>query len=448
MKKFFKILALIIVLALVYFYFALYPKFDIVNGFSSKSVASHHFLAHRSQKFTEERDNDVPSMDLASNVVDEDKKTVTSTVYTLKDRTAIYREGLGSVLIPEGSEDDLKTALIPHRNKTAKNLSFPYGNLPQKDTIFANIDYKKLKRALANGFDKAGEDIKKTRSVLVIYKNHIIAEGYKEGFDKNSIFLGWSMTKSVTSAIFGVLEKQGKLNLEQDNLFKEWQNDNRKKITLRNLLNMNSGLEWNEDYNNISDVTEMLFIDPDMSVKQREKPFVGKPNETWNYSSGTTNLLSGYLRSQFDSQQAYLDFWYRELIDKIGMSSMLIETDFSGRFVGSSYGWATARDWAKFGLLYLHNGNWNGEQLLNQSWIDFSKTPTKGSNGIYGGHFWLNSGDEYPDVPKDMYSCNGYQGQYVFIIPSKNLVIVRTGLAKNNGFVVNDFLKHILEAIK
>jgi len=130
------------------------------------------------------------------------------------------------------------------------------------------------------------------------------------------------------------------------------------------------------------------------------------------------------------------------------MHSMLIETDYSGNYVGSSYGWATARDWAKFGLLYLHNGNWNGEQLINKSWIDFTKKPTNGSNGVYGGHFWMNAGGKYPDVPKDMFSCNGFQGQRLYIIPSRDLVVLRTGLKGESNFNVNQFLSNIIKSIE
>ena len=115
-------------------------------------------------------------------------------------------------------------------------------------------------------------------------------------------------------------------------------------------------MAWSEEYDKISDATKMLFLAEDMGKVQENKELVGAPNESWNYSSGTTNLLSNILRSHFDSHQGYLDFWYSALIDKIGMHSMLIETDMSGSYVGSSYGWATPRDWAKFGLLYLHKG--------------------------------------------------------------------------------------------
>ena len=185
-----------------------------------------------------------------------------------------------------------------------------------------------------------------------------------------------------------------------------------------------------------------------MTKPQLYKPLIGQPNKSWNYSSGTTNMLSGFIRNQFKAHQEYLDFWYAELVDKIGMNSMTIETDLAGNYVGSSYTWATARDWAKFGLLYLRKGNWNGEQLLNESWVTYSATPTNGSNGEYGAHFWLNAGGKYPNVPKDLYSCNGYQGQHVFIIPSKDLVIVRFGLAENPEFDVDTFLKEVLSAMQ
>jgi len=444
MTKYLKLVGLVLLGIIAYLYFTLYPKFDIVSGFSSKSIASHHFLAGRSVARTIETDNNVPSMNLASNKVDEDYKSVSSSVFGLKKRTAIYRDGLGAVLLPNGIYKN-KTSAKPKRSK-APELAFPYGNLPQKDTVFTNVNYKDLTAAVNNAFDKNEETSKKTRSVLVIYKDQIIAEHYKKGFDKNSVLLGWSMAKSITSTVVGVLEKQGKVNLSQQNLFDEWKNDDRKNITLRNLLNMNSGLEWEEDYTKICDVTQMLFIDADMSIRQKNKQFVGKPNETWNYSSGTTNLLSGFIYNQFTTQQDYLDFWYTQLIDKIGMSSMLMEADYSGKYVGSSYAWATTRDWAKFGLLYLHQGNWNGTQILNKSWVDFTRKPTNTSKGVYGGHFWLNTEGFFPDAPKDLYSCNGYQGQRVFIIPSKDLVIVRFGLGGHPTF--NKLLKDIVATIQ
>ena len=173
---------------------------------------------------------------------------------------------------------------------------------------------------------------------------------------------------------------------------------------------------------------------------------MGPPGSIWNYSSGTSNLLSGLLRKEFEGDQAYLDFPYSELIDRIGMHSMILETDLTGNFVGSSYGWASTRDWARFGLLYLHRGNWAGTQLFDSDWVDYITEPTPKSNGSYGAHFWLNRDGKYPDAPEDMFMANGYQGQHVFIIPSRDLVIVRTGLAEAPDFDGNAFLREVLKA--
>ncbi len=448
MKKIFKIILTILLLGIVYFAYTNYPRLDIITGFSSKSVASGIFLANRTQESVEKGDNDFPPIDQAKNNVNLAERSVTSSIFGLKSRKAIYVDGLGAILINNDYNPDIKFE-IPHRNKTPNNLSFPYGSSRQRDTIFANIDYQVLQNAIENAFDKSDENIKKTRSVIVVYKNQIIAEKYANGFNEDTPILGWSMTKSITATIYGILQKQGELDINTTPNITEWQEDDRKKITYSDLLHMNSGLQWVEDYNTLSDVSKMLFLETEMGKVQLKKPMSGKSNKSWNYSSGTTNLLAGYLlRKEFKTHQEYLDFWYEELLDKIGMHSALIETDLAGNFVGSSYGWANTRDWAKFGLLYLHDGNWNGEQIIDSTWVKYVSTPTNGSDGIYGAHFWLNSGGVYPDVPKDLFSANGYQGQFVFIIPSKEIVIVRTGLTEDPEFDVNGFLRDILKSIE
>jgi CubicO group peptidase (beta-lactamase class C family) len=192
----------------------------------------------------------------------------------------------------------------------------------------------------------------------------------------------------------------------------------------------------------------MLFQTEDMTRSQLLKPELFKPNTHWNYSSGTTNLLSGILRKQFKTHQEYLDFWYSALIDKIGMHSMLIETDMAGNYIGSSYAWATTRDWSKLGLLYLHKGNWNGEQIFDPNWAKYVSTPTNTSHGRYGAQFWLNAGGHFPDVPRDMYYCNGFQGQMVAIIPSMDMVIVRMGLTEEPQFDFNGLLSGIVGSVK
>ncbi|UAM97837.1 beta-lactamase family protein [Polaribacter litorisediminis] len=436
-KRMLLLVAVFITIVVVYNY----PKLNIIAGYSAKNAASSVFVANRSLAFTDTTDNNFSPINLASDQVQMPKKAVISSVFGLLSRTSFYREGTGSVVALK-EEDIHKSYLAPKRGVPDNDTPFPYGNAAQKDTVFTNVDYEQLENALDVLFDPEN----KTRAAVVVYKNQIIAERYAAGFDQESKILGWSMTKSIVGTLFGVLEHQNKMNVFDKAPFNDWQNDERSQITIHNLLQMNSGLEWNEDYNTISDVSKMLFLERDMTKSQIKKPLVGAPNESWYYSSGTTNLLSGILRKQFQTHQEYLDFWYADLIDKIGMNSMLVETDLAGNYVGSSYAWATARDWSKLGLLYLHNGHWKGKQLFTKEWVKYATTPTPTSDGQYGGQIWLNAGKTYPNVPKNMYFFSGYQGQNVYILPDKDLVVVRMGLTKNAD--VDLLLSEIIKNIK
>ncbi|RZJ71900.1 serine hydrolase [Flavobacterium sp.] len=444
-KRYWIPLTFFVLLAIIAFWN--YPKLDLISGFAAKNAASCRFIDNRSLETIMQDDNDIPLVNQANIEIDDQSHSVTASVFGLKPRKAVWRQGLGSVLIDD--KFDLNAPVeTPNRPATFLKAPFPVGSEDQKDTVFPNIDYKKLNSVVASAFDKGDEKIRRSRSVIVIYKDKIIAEKYAPGFSKDSKILGWSMTKSVMATLFGILEKQGKFDIRKPVQIPEWQADDRKKITVENLLRMNSGLEWEENYETISDVTKMLFLSKDMTRAQLGKKPEFKPSEHWNYSSGTSNLLSGVLRKQFKTHQEYLDFWYSDLIDRIGMHSMLVESDMSGNFVGSSYAWATTRDWAKFGLLYLHKGNWYGDQVFDQKWLDFVTSETKGSEGKYGGHFWLNRGGILPNVPRETFSANGFQGQRIFIIPSKNLVIVRMGLTEGKKFDFDTFLKEILASVK
>jgi hypothetical protein len=434
-KRIFLFLSLIIIITVI----SNYPKLNILAGYSAKNTASSVFLGERSLAFTDSTDNNFSPVNLATDKVNIENKFATSSVLRLLTRKAIYREGLGSVLTLDKS-DEMASYLVPKRLKADNTTAFPYGNAPQKDTVFTNVDYENLNEIVNSTFGK-----NKSRAVVVIYKDQIIAEKYGDGFSKDSRILGWSMTKSIMSTVFGVLQHQNKINIQDKAPIESWQKDARKKITINNLLQMNSGLEWDENYDEISDATKMLFLERDMTKMQKEKPLTYETNASWNYSSGTTNLLSGILRKQFSTHQAYLDFWYTDFIDKIGMNSMIVETDLAGNYVASSYAWATARDWAKFGLLYLHNGKWKGEVLFTKKWVDYVTTPTPTSNGTYGAQFWLNAEKKFKEVPANMYFADGYQGQRVYILPDQDLVIVRFGLS---WFEENEFLKGVLESIQ
>ena len=289
--KNFKIFLLILILALIATVIFNYPKLNILAGYSAKNMASSIFVADRTLDFTDKNDNNFSPINLADDKVNIDEKSTSSSAFGLLTRKAFYRDGLGAVLSLE--DEDLKKEYLSPKRENPDNITpFPYGNGEQKDTVFGNIDYLKLKETFNILFDSVNQ----TRAAVVIYKNQIIAERYADGFTEDSKILGWSMTKSIVSTLFGVLEHQHKINVFDKAPVDAWQNDERKEITIHNLLQMNSGLEWEEDYNTISDVSKMLFLERDMTKTQIDKPFVGKPNETWNYSSGTTNLLSGILR--------------------------------------------------------------------------------------------------------------------------------------------------------
>jgi CubicO group peptidase (beta-lactamase class C family) len=441
--KIFKRILLVVVLVLVASIAYYYPKLTIISGYSSKYLVSQVFIAERTTESVTNTDLQAPLIKFSSSEIDLGNKRAEASVFGLKNRKALFREGLGGVLLNETAELD-RDYLKPNRTITFDSLPYPLGHLPARDTLFPEVDYTRLKEAVDKAF--ADPETQQTRTVLVLYKDHLITERYVEGFGPDTPVLGWSMTKSVLATLYGILAYQDKIDLNQPAPVNSWQEDDRKNITLNHLLRMQSGLEWDEDYDSLSDVNRMLFLTEDMSGAQETKKALARPGEIWNYSSGTSNLLSGILRKQFADYQDYLNFPYKDFADRIGMHSMLIEADLKGNFVGSSYGWASTRDWGKFGLLYLRNGNWNGEQLFDKSWVDYITTPTANSDGTYGAHFWLNAEGLYPEVPLDLYSANGYQGQHVFIIPSKDLVIVRTGLAEKPEFDLDTFLKEIVAA--
>lgn len=444
MKKIVGIGLLLLLLALGVVVYIYYPRLNLITGFAAKNMCSCVYEAGREPESVIALDNNFDPVNQATYDLEPGQKSASAEVFGFKKRTAVFSEGLGCTLLPPDAKTADLPQIIPQREQSMVDAPYPFGSQKPRDTVFPEVDHRQLEEALKNAFSEAH----KSRAVVVIYKDHLIAERYATGFSEDTKLLGWSMTKSITSAVLGVLHRQGRIFLQQDHLFPEWNNDRRAAITLNDLLQMNSGLAWEEDYTKISDVTKMLFLAENMGEVQLRKELEAEPGNSWNYSSGTSNLLSKFIRDRFDSHQEYLDFWYTELLDKIGMHSMTVETDFAGNYVGSSYSWATARDWAKFGLLYLHRGNWNGEQILSEAWVDYTTVPVEGSDGQYGAHFWLNSGGIYPDAPQDLFSANGFQGQHVFIIPSKDLVVVRFGLVEHPEFDLNVFLREVVSAVE
>jgi len=333
-------------------------------------------------------------------------------------------------------------------------IAWPMGNL-RSDSIPPGVDTEKLNDVVTHAFDEpTGASLRRTRAILVVYDGKIIAEKYAPGFTKDSRQIGWSMTKSITNAMVGILVKQGKLDVNAPAPIEAWKNDARNKITLNDLMHMSSGLDWVENYGGPSGATNMLFKKKDMGVYAASVPAKDEPGKIFKYSSGTTNIISRIVRDHIGDEN-YYRFPYEELFYKLGIYSMVLEPDAGGTIVGSSYSFATARDWARFGLLYLNDGVWNGERILPEGWVKYSTTPTSGAKlGEYGAQFWLNAGEAgnasnrtYPSVPAELYWADGFEGQNVFILPSKKLVIVK--LSQSQGSYLNDdeFLASVIDAL-
>lgn len=268
--------------------------------------------------------------------------------------------------------------------------------------------------------------------------------------------MGWSMTKSITSALVGILVKEGRLKVEESAPVAEWHDDNRNGITLNHLLQASSGLEWSESYfNPLGSFHEMFIKSDNKGAFAATRTLAHEPGTFFQYSSGCTNIISRIIR-QTVGDNDYYKFPSEKLFYKIGMNHMIMEPDASGTFVGSSYGFASARDWARFGLLYLNDGVWNGETILPPGWVKYSVTPAPAADmGKYGAHWWLNAGDphnpqlrKYPGLPADAYWADGFEEQFVMVIPSEKLVIVRLGVS-HHGFditrLVNDLIATLPE---
>lgn len=245
------------------------------------------------------------------------------------------------------------------------------------------------------------------------------------------------MAKSFTNTLAGIMVKEGKWNINQPVNIPEWKNDERKNITINNLMQMQSGLQWNEDYGNRSDVTLMLYHENNFARYTYERPLEFPIGSKWYYSSGSANVVNYLIRKTIDDDKEYYQFAQSRLFNKIGMPDAVFEVDASGTQVGSSYIYATVRDYARYGMLNLQDGVFNGERILPEGWVKYSTTPALDSKGEYGSLFWLNKSKKFPSAPEDMYSCNGHDGQRIFIIPSKELIVVVLGYSPKPNRVMN-----------
>ncbi|MGK9199626.1 serine hydrolase domain-containing protein [Sinorhizobium meliloti] len=429
---------------------ALFPPelLKVGDGYAAKIVCSNVFLAGRDPQEVLAQDVQAPGHPLLKLVrvsVDQEEQSVTARIlgFAAPGR-AVYRPGHGCANVSGGSAEAIagmratESATTPLAHDPGAD--WPDGDKPDIDTAI---------QMLVEDPALAGPGM---RAIVVVRDGRLVAETYAAGFDRNTPLLGWSMTKSVTAAIIGRRIAEGRMDLTQTNLVTEWNGDERARIKLTDLLAMQSGLDFNEDYGDVTDVTRMLYLESDMAGFVASKPLEAPPGTKFAYSSGTSNLLSRLWMETFDDPAEALSYPREALFAPLGMTSAVMETDASGTFVGSSYMYASAPDWARFAEFLLQDGSWKGRRLLPEGYVSFMRTPTAASGGDYGaGQVWLQENGiraGTANFPPDTFWMLGHDGQAIMIVPSLRLAVVRLGLTPSRlGYDVQKLNARIIDAL-
>ncbi len=442
---------LVLVVSVVSYLLIKFPP--IMAGVAAKTMCSCVFVMGRSTESVIQKELAVfPGLSSAE-ITFQDSLSVSASILG-STRKAIFRKGIGCTLLAERAEEEvLRQPITLAKPIQTDSLPWPTGN-QVPETKIDGVDYIRISEAIDEAFVESNpEEPKNTLAVVVVYDGQLIGEKYAPGINYNSPLLGWSMTKSITNAMVGLLVLDGRLRLDQPAPVPEWANDKRKHITINNLMQASSGLAWDETYNFPGDFHNMFIFSDDKGGYAANKELQYPIGTHFEYSSGTTNLLAKIVR-QTVGDSLYYRFAPERLFQKIGMSHTLIEPDASGTYVGSSYGFASARDWARFGLLFLNDGVWNGERILPEGWSTYSSTPAPAATlGEYGAQWWLNAGAKAhpehchnPGLPHDEYGAEGFEEQNLWIFPSKKLIVVRLGIS-HHGFDNIGLAQKILGAL-
>jgi len=410
----------------------------IASGMVSHTVCMNVFVAKRDIDEVSARDLSAIQRRVTESQIEDNTIVTQFKLGPVRNAaTSLYRPGLGcTILAGETLEDVAAIQMKPVLDSTkGADVSWP-----EVSRDHAGVDYLALDAVVDAAFteDSADvDDMKSTRAVLVYYDGSLIAERYADGFNGDTPQRGMSMTKSVTSALVGVLVDQGKLNVDNATGLEYWQgkSDPRREITLEQMLKMTAGFDYNEQLEDKprSLINYVFFNSADMSKRASEVGLRAVPGETWDYQTVHPILLQKIIRDAIGDDQAYFRFAQEELFARAGMTNSHLSADASGTFTGGALMWASARDWMRFGLLYLNDGLYNEARVLPEGWVQYSSMPSKASlNGTaYGAQFWLNRPAKeqlMPGLPEDAYAAMGHYGQYVMIVPSKDLVVVRLGM--------------------
>ncbi len=427
-------------------------------NYSAKIVCSNVFLAARDPDEvlrTDVQASGIGLLRLMRVSVDRERRVVRAGLLGfIGDGLAIERPGNGCTAVPDGNlriarrvrlgsapGDSTPAAVAPGSADAA--AEWPLGNAVATDAVLDHL--------LADD-TLAGPGI---RAIVVVHHGHIVAERYAAGFSAVTPLLGWSMAKSVVAGLVGMLVKEGRLALDQPAGWPAVSGAGRERIRIADLLAMSSGLRFNEAYGAVSDITRMLYLEPDMAGFARAQPLAHPAGEVWSYSSGTANILSRIVQDAAGRVGA--EYPAEKLFKPLGMASATMETDEYGTLVGSSYMYATARDWARYGQFLLQDGVWRGQEFLPRGYVGMMAAPVAASGGQYGhGLVWLWGSDavtpgEDPDIsfgiPADTFWMEGHDGQRTAIIPSRDLVIVRLGLTPSRArYTPQRLVKAVLQA--
>lgn len=394
-------------------------------------------------------------------VIDYEKKSVSIKLPSGLTRTAMYTGDQGCVTLPEGrSSLSYKPVPVPRNLPNADTTPWPMGDVLPTTPMPAEIDTAKVTQAVRAAFET---DEAQTAAFVVTYKGRIIGERYGEGITKDTPLESWSMGKSLSATLMGILIHQGVYKLDQPAPIPQWQGkgDPRAKIRIMDIMHMSSGLycraPQDPDYDPALGYPDHLYLYTDAVNSfdyAANLPQQWLPNTVGRYRN-CDPVLTNYLnRLGIEGKgEVYHTFPQRALFDKIGVRTMVLETDPSGNFLTQGYEFASGRDWARLGNLYLQDGVWNGERILASGFTKFVSTLAEpwvaDGRPIYGGLFWVN-GDGARPIPKDAYMMLGAGGQSVTIIPSHDLVVVRLGHYKGaqaGGKTLNKAYAMLMEAV-
>lgn len=370
--------------------------------------------------------------------LDRERKEVTANFAGIFRSRAVYR-GAEGCLVVQGPVKEPASAPPPEAS-LLPSIAGPEIVTPTDPALAAALDHEFA--------DPGPEGPRLTKAVVIVHDGRVVAERYAAGYGVDTPMLGWSMTKSVLNALVGILVREGKLSVAGPAPVSAWQGpaDTHHGISIDNFLRMNSGLKFGQsltqNWKTAFDPTaQMVFAKPDMAAVAERAPVEAAPGAIWRYSNGNTMLLSRIVKNAVGGDAAsVLRFAHRELFDKLGMTRPTLEFDAVGTPLAATHMWAPPRDWARLGLLYLHDGVVGGARILPEGWVDYSARLTPGSEDVgYGAGFWTNRGNQKaaardrPHMPRDSFMAQGSLGQYVIVVPSANLVIVRLGISRTPG---------------